>query len=410
MIEVEIRNFQSIEHIVVRVDGFTALVGKSNIGKSAIVRAVKAALTGAPVDDFVRHGPDCPRLLKDAKSCKCACSVHIRAQGFDLFWEKGDAVNRYVLNGKEYTVAGKGTPEFLQDTFALAKIGDTKELLQVANQFDPIFLLDESGTVIADVLSDVARLDRINVAMRMVERDRKEAIASRKLREKDVMDLKIKVLTYDGLDDVLARVREVEADEQVVEAAKQRAAHIERLLSNAFPLAREIRALAAASKVEIPDAAEVRQGYAAYEKLVQLAASIVEKQASIDTLEGFEGLEVPDADPLKEKCAAFGRLEVWVEKVRAFKDLFVRWKTLETVPDETRVNTALSRFVSANDLAGRFDAAVASIRALEQSRKDAEKEEVSVQKEIDALGVCPTCTKPLGASGKKHIHHGVAGA
>ena len=33
MIEVEVRNFQSIEHISLKVEGFTALVGRSNIGK-----------------------------------------------------------------------------------------------------------------------------------------------------------------------------------------------------------------------------------------------------------------------------------------------------------------------------------------------------------------------------------------
>ena len=48
MLDVEIRNFQSIDHVHLRVEGFTALVGRSNIGKSAVVRAVKAALTGYP--------------------------------------------------------------------------------------------------------------------------------------------------------------------------------------------------------------------------------------------------------------------------------------------------------------------------------------------------------------------------
>ena len=66
MTEVEVRNFQSVEHAVFRIEGFTALVGRSNIGKSALVRAVKAALTGATGTDFVRHGGLCARRLKDA--------------------------------------------------------------------------------------------------------------------------------------------------------------------------------------------------------------------------------------------------------------------------------------------------------------------------------------------------------
>ena len=67
-VDVEIRNFQSIEKATIKIDGFTVVVGRSNIGKSALVRAVKAALTGAPVSSFVRHSSGCLRKTKAAKT------------------------------------------------------------------------------------------------------------------------------------------------------------------------------------------------------------------------------------------------------------------------------------------------------------------------------------------------------
>src|SRR5277367_3768831 len=154
--EVEVTNFQSIEHAKFVIEGYTALVGRSNIGKSAIVRAVKAALTGASGTSFVRHGPNCARRLKDAKKCQCKATVRIKREGFDLLWEKGDSDNRYTFNGQVNDSVGQGTPTFLQAGFAPIKIGDDKELLQVADQFDPIFLLNKTGGAVADVLSDVA--------------------------------------------------------------------------------------------------------------------------------------------------------------------------------------------------------------------------------------------------------------
>ena len=67
MVHIEIRNFQAITHEVIEVRGFSALAGRSNIGKSTIIRAVKAALTGAPVDSYVRHSSRCLRV-QGAKS------------------------------------------------------------------------------------------------------------------------------------------------------------------------------------------------------------------------------------------------------------------------------------------------------------------------------------------------------
>ena len=40
MTEIEIENFQAIRKLKLKVEGFTVLTGKTNIGKSSVVRAV----------------------------------------------------------------------------------------------------------------------------------------------------------------------------------------------------------------------------------------------------------------------------------------------------------------------------------------------------------------------------------
>jgi hypothetical protein len=174
MLLLEVSNFQSIEHAEVCVDGFTALVGRSNIGKSSVVRAAKSALNGVQGTAFVRHGPGCLRRTKGAKNCKCFSTVKITGDGIDILWEKGDAVSRYVVNGEIFEAIPKGFPDFLKPGFTPVQVGDRSVSLQVADQFDPIFLLGETGTTVADVLGDVARLDSINTATRLAEKDRRE--------------------------------------------------------------------------------------------------------------------------------------------------------------------------------------------------------------------------------------------
>jgi len=45
-VKIRIKNFQSIEDLEIEVRGFTAITGKTNIGKSAIMRAISSAMLG----------------------------------------------------------------------------------------------------------------------------------------------------------------------------------------------------------------------------------------------------------------------------------------------------------------------------------------------------------------------------
>jgi hypothetical protein len=402
MIDVEVRNFQSIEHIHVQIEGFTALVGRSNLGKSALVRAIKAALTGAAEGDSVRHGPTCEREVKGTKNCKCFCSVHIKTEGFDLLWEKGGDKNEYVFNGTKYTAVGKGTPEFLEAGFGLVKIGDTKVLLQVADQFrheggGPIFLLDEAGSIVADVLSDVAQLDRINVASRMAEKDRKESVAQRKLRERDVMDLKIKTASYDGLDDVLARVREVEADEEKVNEQRRRRDQVAGFLDAVVVIGRQYKLLSAAVKVEIPEITPVVDQQEKFEALSGYISGTQVRAAIIDKLRGVEVIVPPIIDPLHENRRKFEQLSGWLTRIRSYKDLFTRLTTAEAVPcpDISDLLTESVGAIRVATLYGRYTLAEQAVGRLEEAYATVETEYTTVQTEKAELGVCPTCTQPV---------------
>lgn len=311
MIEVEVHGFQSIEHVAFKVEGFTALVGRSNIGKSAIVRAIKAALTNALGTSFVRHGHACLRRTKGVKTCKCETMVRITAEGFDLKWRKGDAVNEYVFNGKTMTVPGRGFPEFLSPAFAPVKLGENQKLLQVADQFFPIFLLDQSGSTVANILSDVARLDAVNVAMKHVEKDRKEAASLRKVRDKDVEVLAASLTVYDGLDSALSRCDAVAAEYERLDKADRTVGHVTGLCSRLTSLVTDIRALQGVDKITVPDAAEVRRKSTDCVRAASLHERLVECATAYRALEGSAKIVAPDAQPLVEGHKS-------LQRVRAF--------------------------------------------------------------------------------------------
>lgn len=400
MIEVEVRDFQSIEHATIKIDGFTALVGRSNIGKSAFVRAVQACVTGAPVGAYVRHNPLCPRKTRKAKECRCQCSVHIRAEDFDLLWEKGDFVNRYTFNGTVYDKANQGTPDFLLPFVAPIKVGDDKELLQVAEQFQPIFLLDQPGTVIADVLGDVAQLDRINEAMRMAEKDRREAVATRKVRNRDITVTAQKLAAYDGLDGVLAVVRVTEDRFKAIEAQRGKAIECRGYLDKLSAIRSETRALAGVDSILPPDPAPLLDRLKTFEKVLVYSVQVADRAVSIRALSGVEAVKVPEPAPLGAKLQTFERLADWVSKMYVFQAWFDARlpASRTTIPDTSTLTEAFDRFTLVQGLARRAEALEGAIATLEEQIAELEREATETDQEFKALGVCPTCGQPIHPS------------
>lgn len=403
MVHIEIRNFQAITHEVIEVRGFSALAGRSNIGKSTIIRAVKAALTGAPVDSYVRHSSRCLRV-QGAKSCGCFCSVHIIGDGVNLLWEKGDAINRYVFNGQVYADVGRGMPDFLEPYFALVKIGDEKESIQVADQFNPIFILNESGTVAADVLSDVAKLNQINIAMRLVEKDRKEANATRKVREKDVGALKVALVHYDGLNSVAERVVGLEAADQQIEFTRVKVEQLESFIDLLTITIHRAKSLEKVNLIVIPDINPLFSNASKFAALENFMAVFKARLDAVNFLSGVDGVIIPSISALLAGNLAYNKLVQWHSRVDLLNVFFVLFHKMEAVllsPLGPLFNLKES-YAQLIFWVEQTGVLFKKILQAETDLKGFIQEEVEVLKEFEALGVCDKCSRPFS---KEHECH-----
>jgi len=396
VVQIEIRNFQAIAHTVIEVDGFSVLAGKSNIGKSSVVRAIKAALTGAPADIYVRHSFNCPRN-KGAKSCKCFCSVHIVTDGLDLLWEKGDTVNRYVYNDTTYTVVGKGTPEFLMQDFAPIKLGDEKEIIQVSDQFNPIFILDESGTIAADILSDVAKLDQINIATRLAEKDRKEASSTRKVREKDILDLRIALTRYEGLDAVVDHVSTIEDLDGQTEVIGFKVEQLERFIETVLIVVSRIKSLEKINLIELPDVEFLITDGSKFERLKEFIASLADRMASVSSLDGVDSVTLPSIDFFLSSSATYAKLVVWESKMDSLRGFFGRLRKFDSVsfPVITSLEKTGENYFQFSSWFSQMNEIALLIAKFKKDLEGAKQEEVSVLNEFKALGVCSGCNRPF---------------
>jgi exonuclease SbcC len=446
MLDVVIENFQSIERINFRIDGFGAFVGRSNIGKSAVVRALRCALTGATGTDFVRHGPSCERRVRGLKKCKCQATVRVALPELTFTWEKGDAVNQYTVQRpgvdepEVYSKIDRGTPDFLLPLFNPVKVGTGHELLQVSEQFSPIFLLDQGGNTVADVLSDVAQLDEINVAMGLVSKDRKNALATRTVREKDILALETSLEKYDGLDDAISRVREVEGRHEAVEGAQEAAQQLDGYLTTLRGLAASIKALKAATAPSIPKADPLAEGDTKLSQLDKFYREVAGRATVVRRLRGVEKVVVPDDTAMRATLGKLSQVEGWLDQLRKFKVALRHRKKLEGLPtpDGDALEQAQQRYSTAQGLADRQAQLKATIKrceeleavptpsevALEQAQQRydtlhefadrlerlegaqvglgvelaaIETEEQEILEAFSELGVCPACSQSIEA-------------
>jgi energy-coupling factor transporter ATP-binding protein EcfA2 len=484
MINIEVKGFQSIEDLNLALDGFTAIVGRSNIGKSALVRALKCALTNAEGVNFVRHGLDCARALRGVKTCKCAASVHIVMDGFNLLWEKGDSVNRYLFNGKKYDKPGKGIPEFLlNDGLAPVKVGDAAKSIQIADQFYPLFLLDQSGGVVAETISDVSRLDRVSKATKLVEKDRRDLQGTKKIREADVDKLRIRLCAYEGLDDALHRVGDLEGQYEIIEAKEVKLEVIKGFILKLKELALRIRSLASVESVKVPAIDAVDQLGQKVDQLIKFSdeysrraeivsnlewvedlegrvpditpvstlnlkvdqlikfsdeysrrAEIVSnlewvedlegrvpditpvstlnlkvdqltkfsvdharRQTRVDELSWVESLKVPVISGLEELSSKFTLLDLWVAKLRSLKAKFEDMNKMvkAPVPDPTTLQDLQGKLTTLDQYLAKFQSLQGIVGTLENDLAQVEVEEAGLEQEVNALGICPTCVRPM---------------
>ena len=186
---------------------------------TALCRATYGAFTNARGNKYVRHGKE-------------SCEVRLDfPDGRSLVWEKGAKVNRYELDGKALNKVGQGAPPEVASLGVQPVEAAGRELWpQFAHQFvGQVFLLDEPGSVLAEAISDVARVGVLNEALRNSQSDRRTAGSELKLRVEDVGKHEVAVRKFDGLDGVLALVHEVEAEREHISQLRLRLSGVERL-------------------------------------------------------------------------------------------------------------------------------------------------------------------------------------
>lgn len=156
MIErLRLKGFQCHKSLTIDFDQIVVLAGKSDVGKSAIIRALKwLALNRPNGDAFVNH---------DSEFAK----VELEVDGRRIVRSKGKE-NTYRLDDKKYIAFGSDVPEEIRDALNIAPEN-------ISGQHDPPFLLSSSPGDVAKCLNDVVNLGLIDRTLAKLSTEARKA-------------------------------------------------------------------------------------------------------------------------------------------------------------------------------------------------------------------------------------------
>lgn len=190
MTRVEIWNYKTIEHVSFEFEGYTLVLGKNFIGKSAIIAAIVSALTNRSGDSFIRYGEK-------------FCQVLIQRDGHSVLWHKEKGDSYYIIDEVPYRKIGKAdVPQAIKDMgFGPLEVSGEKILLWFAKQFEPLFLVNRPRqNFTTDLIASVSNLDPLYKGVDAAKKDSKTNKSELNIRRADLSDAKEEYKKFDNLD------------------------------------------------------------------------------------------------------------------------------------------------------------------------------------------------------------------
>jgi DNA repair ATPase RecN len=366
-IKVRVQNFQSIKDATLVVDGFTAITGPNNTGKSAFLRALQGLFRNTRGSSFVRHG-----------ATHCTVCVTFE-DGKSVTWEKGKSVNRYRIDAEDWLEkVSHGVPEPVVDVLRVhaVDIGATTVWPQVGEQFNgQVFLLDKPGSVLAEAISDVERVGRLNKALTVSESDRRKVRSKLQLRKQDEEQVQLALVKFRGLDAVGQEIEKLTALQgQAIQAKNllSELTSIREVLSKERGILSRLEGVERISLPSEEDFQEIRKGVQNHQVLQDLQEKLVKGQQDVRTM--------------SQACEALSGVDLGASFEEPARKAMLSLATLLKLKGDL--------FSAQRELAQSDADWKSSVSELELATKD-------FQVLLKELPACPTCGNVLGEA---HAH------
>ncbi|WP_197284423.1 AAA family ATPase [Bacillus sp. JCM 19041] len=195
---VRLENFQSHLDTAVNFDsGLNVIVGQSDSGKTAVLRGIRWALFNQPRGtDFLRVGADFVRVTV------------VLDTGVTIVRERTSSKNRYIIkkqDGDDLVLEGFGSqvPEEVTQAHQMRAFridSDHEWQLQIAQQLDGPFLLEQTGSLRAKTIGRMSGAHYLDMAIRDTSKDVYSLSQRTKQKELEVKEATEALTPFDSLE------------------------------------------------------------------------------------------------------------------------------------------------------------------------------------------------------------------
>lgn len=389
MTEISIKNFQSIKKVTFTIDGFTVITGKNNIGKSAIVRAIEAALTNQPGVEFIRKGEK-------------STEVKIKKDKLNIEWKKGTSAT-YKINGENFSKLNRAIPQPLIDAgFDKMEIGDQKISPIIASQFQPLFLLNKNGGVITDVLAHLYNIDTLSVADDLCVKELRSQKSLLKTREEDLKKLDENLEKYKDFDKLK---KEAEKIFDLHKHVQKLQAEIESLIdydNKIKEITQNIKDVEFIKKFKVPSIKKIEQNITGLEWLIEKAEKFRDLSQSIKKLRDITKITIPKIPDLESFINDFKQIKIWHDTFNNLKsetknrEKFIEEFNLKVIIDlSEELNSQIEEYYEFQLIEQDFTDLARETKKSRDLFRNTEKELEEKKKEMSVFKICPACERPL---------------
>lgn len=391
-VNLSVKDFQIIKNANLSfLPGLNCIIGQSNNGKSALMRAAKACIYNEPGTTSVRLG--CNNF-----------AVGLQMNGHTVILQKGSN-SIYKVDNEVYGKIGRTQLDEVANALGIKQlnINGSNEEINFWDQMEKPFLLDRSETELFRFIVDSGKDNNVTTALKSITQDRQQlsrditvtegkiqAIEDTIKRQEEELknaDYQLNICTkVIELGPKIKRVQEItnlknKSLEDGSNLSKQLTikTKLDGVLTNVY------------SKLDI-----VNKNIKNLQLIETLKTRIDNSQSNIDLytnkLSSLSHLDIPD---LNSKLDKYKLLSELITKTRSTSGAIqeLNNKQFPTLSDD--FSTKVQQLTTLGTLIDNINNKKEQITNLEVDIKDIKKQIKQVDKEIKEVGICPTCGQPL---------------
>lgn len=214
--EIELINFRSHTHTKIPCfPGATGFVGPNNLGKSAaIVSSAKALAYGESDDTMIKHGCDEAKVIWHLEKGRSIEWSRVKKRNPAVLYRLFEAGNpEPVLEGRQKT--RNQAPDWVVQLLGVQRVSDMD--IQIGNQKSPVFLLDDTASRRAELLSVGREASHLKSLMQLYEGQKSTDRETVKAGESSLSKLNYRLSKMERLSDLKAALAKIGPELQTLE-------------------------------------------------------------------------------------------------------------------------------------------------------------------------------------------------